>query len=288
MSVLHPRHERLLRIVNDLFFRSNVGYLIVGKLYPRLGLKRSDVILATFPKSGTTWFRFIIANIVSLLHLDGQIVDYHLLNGELRGAFDSFVFPTLWPDNFPRFLASHKNYSTRKFGKNRCVYLFRNPRDVMVSFFEYKRNFREAGRYVNDFKTFIRDEKYGIPAWCKHYLSWKRKADIVLTYEGLKSSGFYELNRVLEHLELKEKVSDDLLKEAIKRSSFERIRGLEEERGLDTMAAKDLESGFKFARKGKIGEWKRYFDSEDISFALNMIRKVGEEDLVEAFQNPEL
>ena len=36
-----------------------------------LGLRAQDVILASFPKSGSTWVRFFLCNLVSLRYWEG-------------------------------------------------------------------------------------------------------------------------------------------------------------------------------------------------------------------------
>lgn len=245
---------------------------IIRKIYPRFGLKKNDVILATFPKSGTTWFRFVIANIISLLEFDGMIVDYHILNGSMRCSYDSFDFPKIWSQSLPRFFATHKEFNKRKFGKNRSIYLYRNPGDVMVSFFEYRKHLKGNKKYTSSFKSFIRDENLGIDAWCKNFLSWFDNSSTRITYEKIKEDACGVFRHIFENLNIKG-VSNEVIKEAVKLSSFEKIKNMEIQKGKDKTAEEHLEKNFFFARKGIIGQWKSYFNKEDINYLQNTLLK---------------
>jgi hypothetical protein len=59
-------------------------------LHPRLGLRESDVILASFPRSGNTWMRFIWANMIAELELGGRVVDFHFVEGEMICDHDKY------------------------------------------------------------------------------------------------------------------------------------------------------------------------------------------------------
>ena len=45
-----------------------------------LNLNKSDVILAAFPKTGSTWVRFLFCNLIALLEWNNRSVDFNLLN----------------------------------------------------------------------------------------------------------------------------------------------------------------------------------------------------------------
>ncbi len=245
----------------------------IKQVYPRYGLKDSDIILATFPKSGTTWFRFIYGNLISILELDGRFVDYQLLNNELNCSFDTHIYPAIKYAKLPRLVATHQTYDERKFGKNRAIYLSRNPLDTLVSNWEYKKGFK----YFHDeltFKSLIRDEQYGIRAWINHYLKWTAKADIVITYENLKKNEMKEVMKIINLFSI-DVPDKNTIQLAIERSRFDTIRSMEEENGLDTSAKKDLKESFRFARKGQTGQGKLYFDSEDIEYVNDMLTKSG-------------
>lgn len=246
---------------------------LIKQVYPRYGLKDSDVILATFPKSGTTWFRFIYGNLISLLELDGRLVDYELLNNDLNSSFDGHIYPKIKYNKLPRLVATHQIYDERKFGNNRVIYLSRNPLDTLVSYWEYRKGFKQFHNEFT-FKSLIRDEKFGIQAWIDHYLNWVAKADIVITYEDLKRNEMKEVMKIISLFSID--ISDkNIIELAIERSKFDTIRSMEEEKGLDTRAKQGLKESFRFARKGQAGQWRSYFDSEDVEYVNGMLTKAG-------------
>lgn len=247
-------------------------------IYPHLGLHPSDVILASFPKSGVTWFRFIITNLISLNELGGIKVDYSLLNGELRAAYDSHDFPKIKYSVIPRIFATHRNYSDRRFERYRRIYLYRNPADTMVSYYEFRRAWTGTNKYLKEFKHFLRDERFGLTTWCQHVQDWRQNADIVLTYKGLKEDTLSTVRRVLEKLNI-DNISDDILQEAISRSSFRSVRRMEEEKGLDKRTSSHLKEGFRFARKGSIGQWKEYFEDDDLELLHRMLEEYKLQDI---------
>ena len=48
---------------------------------------------------------------------------------------------------------------------------------------------------------------------------------------------------------------------------------MEKEKGLDWREKKVLKKTFKFERKGKTGEWKEYFQKDDIDYANKLFEK---------------
>jgi|SRR3989344_4270168 len=244
---------------------------LIKQIYPRYGLASSDIILATFPKSGTTWFRFIYANLISILELDGRMVDYELLNNDLNSSFDAHIYPKIKYNKLPRLVATHQIYDIRKFGKNRAIYLSRNPLDTLVSYWEYRKGFKQFHDEFT-FKSLIRDEKLGMQAWIDHYLKWSEKADVAISYENLKKNEMNEVMKIINHFSI-DIPDKKIIELAIERSKFDNIRRIEEVRGLDTNAKNSLKESFRFARKGQTGQWKSYFDSEDLEYVKNMLIK---------------
>ena len=243
------------------------------KVYPRLGLRDSDIILASFPKSGNTWMRFIWANIVSLLEFDGKEVDFNDVNSELGSEYDTAQYGSVKFDCLPRLVKTHKKYDDQVFGKNIAVYLVRHPGDVMVSYFKYRKALNSKDNIHSSFHNFIRDEKYGITAWCKHVEGWINKDVVVVKYENLKKSEVEVIDNILNQIIHNIYVPDGILKEAVYRSSFDNMRRIEEEKGRPR--DKEFDRDFRFVRKGQTGQWKDVLSLEDKSYLSCIIEQYG-------------
>lgn len=258
--------------MHDLVRRASLR--LVKTAYPGYGLRSSDVILGAFPKSGSTWLRFILANLISLQELEGLEVTYHVINGPLVASYDSHRFPTISYLSLPRVVATHLPYRRRRFGPYRTLHLLRNPGDTMVSFYAYASARTDRHRFRGSFSELLRDPKRGVAAWCTHVKSWQSAAGASLSYEDLQRDGSAALTSVFAALGVG-LPPRAVLDQAIKRSSFQAIRAVEEEKGLDARARGHLADGFRFARRGIVGEWREVFAAEDIGFLNDTLVRGG-------------
>lgn len=258
--------------MHDLVRRASLR--VVKTAYPSYGLRSSDVILGAFPKSGSTWFRFILGNLISLRELEGVEVNYHMINGPLVAAYDSHRFPTISYSSIPRFVVTHLPYHRRRFGPYRTLHLSRNPGDTMVSFYEYAKARTDKHRFRGTFSAFLRTPKRGVAAWCAHMKSWQSAAQASITYEDLQRDAPMAIASVFGVLGI-ELPPRPMLDRAVERSSFEAIRTVEEERGLDPRARGHLADGFRFARRGIVGGWREAFTADDLQFLNHTLERCG-------------
>ena len=175
-----------------------------------------------------------------------------------------------WPHGtIPRFVKTHKKYWPLVFDSNRSVLLVRDPRDVMVSYYEYKKGKGEIDEDV-EFGEFIRRPKVGLEGWCKHYESWKSESTVRVFYEDMKENDVGEFSRMLKALNIS--IQHDVVKEAARRSRFGEIQKIEKKFGTGKKGS-NFKSGKKFTRKGKTGEWEKYFCSNDRYYYESTINK---------------
>lgn len=221
-----------------------------------------DLYVVSFPKSGATWMNFLMANI----HLRAS-------GSERRPTF--FNITDIIPDiqysrhirtdallSFPgyRVFKSHDIYNPYY---KKVIYVVRDPRDVMVSYYHFAVS---LGIYAGDISSFVRSSQFGIESWCEHLRGWMEDSPAGLRihfirYEDLKQDAFGTMQKMytlLGHL-----LEEDLLREAVEASSFKNMSVLEGEYGY---GRRKSASKLKFMRKGKSGGWSEELDAEDVSF----------------------
>jgi hypothetical protein len=180
-----------------------------------------DIYLVSYPKSGNTWLRFLIANVlkthfeidrsVNFFSIHELIPDIHT-SRYLRecGYFDEF--------NLPRIIKSHANYNPYY---NRVILLVRDPRDVCVSYYYFLRQ-RGTIPISWTISDFIRNKKYGVTAWVKHSQSWyrllhDRQIIQVFRYEDLLTQPEVELAKIADLLGIQ--ITAESINQAIKLAS---------------------------------------------------------------------
>src|SRR5450755_3379696 len=103
----------------------------------RLPVHTDDILLASYPRSGNTWARFLIAN---LIHSDRQVN----LNNLHRLIVDPDVTVKREIDRAPQplIVRTQSSFDPRY---RRVIYVVRDPRDVALSQFRYLRRLRKRG-----------------------------------------------------------------------------------------------------------------------------------------------
>lgn len=162
-------------------------------------MKSEDIMLGSFPRSGSTWFRTIFANCLNLK--EGRPEQASMK--ELAQIMPALGFSKLGkngPDFYqPRLIKTHRLPSEIKpFRPQRVLHLWREPQGVMKSCFRYYQAHRNY--QTNDLSSFIRNPKLGMPAWQKHYADWSPIATASLEYDRMRKDTVNEVSRVLEEL----------------------------------------------------------------------------------------
>lgn len=239
-----------------------------------LGLDVNDVILTSFPKSGNTWVRYFLCNLISLTEWNGEEVSFPRLDETMPELGRSNLLASWNHEVIPRVVKTHKEYLPL-FRGCRAILLIRDPRDVMTSFFFYERG--KAGSQVNyTFSEFIRNKDTGIRAWACHFKSWKPNANIIVKFEDLKEDDVGVFQELLSGINVD--VNSETIKEAARRSRFEKMKRAEEKYGIRSNK-RHFQDGSKFMRKGDTGTWEDLFSKQDLTYT----REVLKEECIEAY-----
>jgi hypothetical protein len=227
-----------------------------GLYHPRrdLLILPDDVFLVSFPKSGNTWARFLISN---LMHPD-KPADFANLYKLVPDPFGTpkRVFARI---PRPRVIKSHECFDPRY---PRVIYIARDPRDVVVSQYHYHRKCRkiEDGYPIEQFVArFLAGQTCPHGSWGEHAATWlaTRRNDprfLLLRYEDMVSNIRTELAKIAAFLSIS--TSPELLSQAAERSSADRMRKLEREQSQLTRLTKDSRKDLAFVRAASSGGWR--------------------------------
>lgn len=229
-----------------------------------------DVFLTSYPRSGNTWTRFMVGNLMDPSEPSS------FLNIERRVAEVSF-HPDHWLRRLPRprLLKSHAPFDPRY---RRIIYVVRDPRDVAVSFYHHnvkQRNLPDdypIDQYVPRFINAEFDTRSG--SWGENVLSWLALRNgwntfLLVRYEDLKQNPVQELSRIAQFLKeagfRQVDTSSEGLARAIELSSSERMRKMEKEQSGKFQQTKHSRQDKPFVRSATTGGWKQALSETSVA-----------------------
>src|SRR5439155_2477136 len=209
-----------------------------------------DIFIVSYPKSGNTWTRFLLGN---LIYQDEPIT---FANIERRLP-SIYLFSNRQLSRLPRIFKSHDCFDPRY--KN-VIYIVRDPRDVTVSAYHYSIKVRilAEGCPMEDFVpkfmsgTFgsglLADPRWG--SWYDNVASWltmqHNRKFLLLRYEDLLQDTEQELRKVATFLNIA--ANPERLRCAVELSSAERLRELEKIQSKDWAVTRDTRQDKPFVR----------------------------------------
>ncbi|GAA6184562.1 sulfotransferase domain-containing protein [Aliiglaciecola sp. NS0011-25] len=182
------------------------------------------VLLASFPKSGNTWLRFVFSNVIAEKTNFPQEVNFdniQLLAPEIRGNrnLDNAIFS----NECPTFLKTHF-YNTRKCKEYKSVVLFREPQKALVSYYKYMTN--EQGKNYSSFERFLNSSRVGIDYWSLFHRSWLSSENtIFVSYDDLIKNQFVGITQILDLLGYQ--IEEPIISNSLLLSSRENMAKLE-------------------------------------------------------------
>lgn len=219
-----------------------------------LNLRQDDVILAFYPKTGSTWVRIFFFNLMSQNTNRDKTFSFDDVNDSMPEFANPSLFqPWSFPD-FTRLVKTHRPYNFVL--RNRRTILFtREPRDTMISYLHYANAKNEFG-FSGDLAKLIGHPEMGLDSYFRFYRSWATRADLVIRYEDLRAEPLATFRILVNFIGLD--VTDEQIVLALDASSIERTRAAQAD-SSDKFRGK-FKEGFIFARSGKTGEGKEKFD----------------------------
>ncbi|CAL1605580.1 unnamed protein product [Knipowitschia caucasica] len=235
-----------------------------------------DIVVATYPKAGTTWVSCILDLLyfgqthperqTSIpIYLRVPFLEMALYSSEINFVGVDIVNKL---DTSPRLIKTHfpVQFLPKSFWENNCriVYVARNAKDNMVSYFHFDRmNAAQpaAGEWKDFFQRFL-DGKMVFGSWYDHVNGWWQKKKTYpnlhyMFFEDLAENTDLEITKLCSFLglsvspEIRQHITGEVQFDNMKNNSMANYSTL----GHGIM---DFNTS-PFMRKGKVGDWKNHF-----------------------------
>jgi hypothetical protein len=248
-------------------------------------VRPDDIFLVSYPKSGNTWTRFLLGNLmnpdetITFANVERKVPDIY---SKSRKALKKLPRP--------RVIKSHECFDPRY---RRVIYIVRDPRDVALSAYHYDRKgknipddfpvdtyvttrFMKTDEYfgawgehagswlVNSKNVFqisrLKNEFLGtIGSWGENTMSWlgARGHDrefLLARYEDLLEDTEREMTRISEFLGLR--ASRERIARAVELSTADNMRKLEDQQSNTWVTTRTSRKDIPFVRSATSGQWK--------------------------------
>lgn len=258
------------------------------------------VWLASFPKSGNTWFRIFLANLsagesgpADINELDERggisssryefeaatMLDSGLMLPDEIDGLRPRVYEAIVPDpDRQRWIKTHDAYTLTQDGEpllgrgvaRAAIYLVRDPRDVVLSLAHHNSTtVDQAVKLMNSASGELSHSRKGVTpqlrqkllGWSGHVSSWLDQKDVPVYCVRYENLVAEPEKFFAAALAFAGREADRAqIDRAIRYADFAELRRQEEEKGFDERVSRTA----PFFRSGRIGEWRERLTPEQI------------------------
>jgi len=228
-----------------------------------LGLRPVDVFLASYPRSGSTWLRFILFEI-----LTGKDAGFQGLEKWLPEVSAHRGVPPILPGG-GRLIKTHEKYR-KDYG--RAVFLVRDVRDVLLYIYVGSvqlgtTSLVSGGDDLDSFLlSFLQGKALQVGSWQEHTRSWLESPLanngnlMVVRYEDLRQNPEQIVGQMLQFIGITPDVR--MIRKAIENNTLQQMRAKEDharrtgEHSDLLFSRKSASEDGRFIRQGTIGGWR--------------------------------
>jgi hypothetical protein len=225
----------------------------------------SDIFLVSYPRSGNTWMRWLLAVCVKGC-LDVSFPVVRNIVPDIYRVTNEFLLSM----EKPRIIKSHETYNP---GYPTVIYVYRDVRDVIVSLFYFYKKHGPNYDFNTYFSLFIEGKlfsEYAYGGWDENVTSWLAHSDriAVVKFEDMLADVKTTLTSALTKASVN--YQEKLIDPAVALCTFQKMRALEEE---ENKTGVQPNPAVPFIRKGTSGQWRELLTPGQID---TVKRKYGE------------
>ena len=247
---------------------SFIGFYI-GRARKYASLDQFGYIIVSYPKSGRTWLQKMIIEAICLERgIKEKINDIT----ELSEMADlPLILSTHAGSSWEEHIQDENTVSVddwSKYSHAKVVFLYRDPRDILVS--QYHHIVNRTG-YMTFHKDYVIDNKnVGLLKIINFMNKWLKNSDahsdkiMSLSYETMRQDTETDLARLFEFWDIP--VSRENIKQAIENCTLDKMRQKEKENADSPwmVTKKGAGSNAFHSRKGMIGEYLEFFSEDQV------------------------
>jgi len=225
-----------------------------------------DAFAGEYPKSGITWLRFLLYEVLTLKPATWPDVNRVIIDRSFAGP----VFP-----NGGRMIPTHEPYRSEY---RKAVYLVRDARDVVLSEYTFE---KALGLFTGDLDAFIaaflKGKVNGYGAWHRHVASWLDAAEsgkvqlLLVKYEDMRRNPEGKLKEIVKFLGVERDAA--AIRDAVENNSLEKMRAKEDSARRSTpkdgkaplRTMENRSEGNRFVREGKVAGWRDRLTPEQLA-----------------------
>ncbi|XP_068424594.1 amine sulfotransferase-like [Clinocottus analis] len=253
-----------------LFRYKRRNFLVKDKLRPadldalqHFETRPTDIFLVTYPKSGTVWMQQILVQIMGAADSDWTEdatnrkrvpwLEERLVDNPSRGRPDPRIFGSHLPPNMLPLGVKDKQI--------KVVYVWRNPKDILVSFYHFAQSWvlLEIPSSFEDFFQQFLDGNVYMGSWFDHIQDYHKERDQLnihfVQYENMLKDLRGEVVKLCAFLG--KDLTDEAIDHVVETSTFKSMKTNPKANYKDLVETDRYKK--ETMRKGKAGDWKNVF-----------------------------
>ncbi|KAF8787316.1 sulfotransferase 1B1-like [Argiope bruennichi] len=235
-----------------------------------------DIIIASYPKTGTNWLQYIVFQIISNGEFFPNFNECTLKHAPLLEIAGTAVLENL---DKPRIYKHHCPYNmVQKNKAAKYIYIYRKPEDTIISYYHFARNLGLETPELDEFFEDFISGNIGYGHYFDHVLSYFDHKDdenvLLVSYEKLLLNRRDEVLRIAKYLgdeyfQILSK-NDSVMNKVLEHTSFDYMK---KNLSVTQPGEKGTERKVDFFRKGTIGDGKQSLKPDQLKRLKDLEKK---------------